>query len=247
MAEFTLEIAAFSLAGALRAQNAGAHRVELCENPADGGTTPSYGNLVVARKQLYIPVFPIIRPRAGDFVYSDFEYEAIKQDLLNCKKIGFEGVVIGLSLENGDIDVRRTAKLVELAYPMEVTFHRAFDRCRMPMQALEDIISTGCDRILTSGQFPLAIDGVELIANLVVQASGRIQIMPGSGINSGNIQTIMEKTSASEFHASARKAVPGHMSFEVETMREKLEYFSVDENEIKAMLSVLASQPSSIS
>jgi copper homeostasis protein len=235
-----LEVAAFSLGGAILAQEAGANRIEFCENPAEGGTTPSFGNLLAAREHLQIPVFPIIRPRGGDFFYSEEEFEVIKQDLLLCKKLGFEGVVIGLLQRDGNIDIHRTSRLVDLAYPMEVTFHRAFDRCLQPLKALNDIIQTGCDRILTSGQRPTAPEGADLIADLVLRAADRILIMPGSGVNSRNVALLAEKTGATEFHASARKAMPTSMSFEVETMREKLEYMSVDAVEIKAMLSALA-------
>src|SRR6478735_5805917 len=147
----TLEIAVFNIQSAIMAANAGADRLELRENPYDGGTTPSYGTLKTVREKVSIPVFPIIRPRGGDFLYSDEEYEVMKKDILLCKDLGFEGVVIGMLLPEGSIDINRTAKLVKLAYPLEVTFHRAFDRAKDPLKSLEDIIKCGCQRILTSG------------------------------------------------------------------------------------------------
>src|SRR4051794_24537161 len=153
---FTLEIAAFNIQSALVAAKAGADRIELCENPADGGTTPSFGTLKTVREKINIPVFPIVRPRGGDFLYSDEEFEVIKKDVVLIKSLGFEGIVFGLLKKDGTIDKQRTAKLVELAYPIEVTFHRAFDRAVEPLHALEEIITCGCQQILTSGQVPNA-------------------------------------------------------------------------------------------
>uniref|UniRef100_UPI0038D1B5C6 copper homeostasis protein CutC n=1 Tax=Hafnia paralvei TaxID=546367 RepID=UPI0038D1B5C6 len=155
------EIAVFNVHAALLATGAGAHRLELCENPFDGGTTPSYGTLKTVREKISIPVFPIIRPRGGDFLFNDTEYEVICKDVQLCKELGFEGVVTGMLSANGNIDRERTRRLVDLAYPLEVTFHRAFDRAANPMQALEDVIACGCSRILTSGQVPNAWDGRE--------------------------------------------------------------------------------------
>jgi len=134
-------------------------------NPFDGGATPSYGTLKTARAKIRIPVFPIIRPRGGDFLYTNEEFEVMQKDVLLCKELGFEGLVTGMLLKDGTIDIKRTAKLVKLAYPLEVTFHRAFDRAKDPLQSLEDVIKCGCQRILTSGQVPNAFDGKELISN----------------------------------------------------------------------------------
>ena len=237
--KFTLEIACFSIAGALTAQAAGAHRLEFCENPEEGGTTPSYGALQLIKKKITIPVFPIIRPRGGDFYYSNEEFEIMQQDVLLCKSLGFEGVVLGLLDINGNIDTSRTSLLVSLAYPMDVTFHRAFDRCREPLQSLEKVIECGCQRILTSGQFPSAPDGAGLIQQLIVKADDRIIIMPGSGVRSNNIQQLAKETGAIEFHASVRKAIKTSMHFEVSTMNESLTYMGVDEAEVEKMLSAL--------
>ena len=234
-----LEIAVFNIQSAIIASNAGADRIELCENPIEGGTTPSYGTLKTAREKINIPVFPIIRPRGGDFLYSDEEFEVMKKDILLIKQSGFEGVVIGLLKKDGTIDINRTTKLVESAFPMEVTFHRAFDRATEPLQALEDIISCGCQRILTSGQVRNAFYGKELIKQLIQQADERIIIMPGSGVRSNNINELAVYTNAQEFHSSARKIVPSQMEFIQKSMQEKLENIFVDVEEIKMMKEIL--------
>src|SRR3954454_14466443 len=215
---FILEIAVFNIESALLAAKARADRIELCENPSDGGTTPSYGTLKTIREKINIPVFPIVRARGGDFLYSNDEFEVMKKDISLIKDLGFEGVVIGLLKKDGTIDIQRTAKLVELAYPLEVTFHRASDRAAEPLQALEDVIKCGCQRILTSGQVPNAFDGKELIKQLIQQADDRIIIMPGSGIRSNNIQSLIEYTGPEELHSSARKIVPSQMQFLKEPM-----------------------------
>lgn len=199
-----LEICVFNTETAIAAAAAGADRIELCENYANGGTTPSYGYLRTTREKVAIPIFPMIRPRGGDYYHRPEEIEIIQKDILLCKELGFEGVVIGLLNIDGTIDKDNTARLVEVAYPLDVTFHRAFDRCKDPLEALETIIACGCTRILTSGQQPKAPDGKELIKTLVDQADGRIIIMPGSGINSSNIAMMRSFTGATEFHTSAR-------------------------------------------
>lgn len=230
-----LEIAVFNIQSAIIAANAGADRIELCENPFDGGTTPSYGTLKTVREKISIPVFPIIRPRGGDFLYTDEEFEVMKKDILLCKELGFEGLVTGMLLSDGGIDIKRTSKLVHLAYPLEVTFHRAFDRAKDPLHSLEDIIQSGCQRILTSGQAPNAFDGKELIKQLVEQSDERIIIMPGSGVRSINIAELAQYTGATELHSSARKNIPSAMQFAAPYMQETLQNISVDEEEVKHM------------
>lgn len=238
--QFTLEIAVFNIHSGLIAAGSGADRIELCENPADGGTTPSYGNLEIAREKIPIPVFPIIRPRGGDFFYSDAEFAVMQKDIRLCKRLGFEGVVIGLLDRDGSVDVKRTTHLLELAYPLEVTFHRAFDRAKDPFQSLEDIINCGCQRILTSGQVPNAFDGKQLIKELIRQADERIIIMPGSGIRSSNIKQLADFTGCVELHSSARKCISSAMNFLNSAMNETLENISVDADEIKRMKMALA-------
>ena len=236
-----LEIAVFNIESAMMAQTAGANRLELCENPNEGGTTPSYGTLSVVAKNISIPVFPIIRPRGGDFLYSDAEFDVMKNDITVCKELGFAGVVIGLLLPDGSIDIKRTKILVALAAPMAVTFHRAFDRCNNPIKGLHDIIETGCKRILTSGQVPSAPNALELLQTLVKEAGDQIIIMPGSGVRGNNISNIKQVTKAKEFHSSARKVVPTNMQFVKESMQENLQNMLVDTADIKNMLAAIAS------
>lgn len=235
---YLLEIAVFNIRSALAAQAAGADRIELCENPYDGGTTPSYGTLKTVAEQITIPAFPIIRPRGGDFLYTDEEFEVMKKDLTLCKQLGFQGAVLGLLNVDGSIDVKRTKQLVDLAYPLEITFHRAFDRAKDPLASMESIISAGCSRILTSGQKPNVGDALELIRELIQQSNERIIILPGSGVRSGNLPSIRE-TGAEEFHSSARKEIASSMQFTVSAMNETLNNISVDKEEIIKMKHLL--------
>ena len=206
-----LEVCAGSLNSAMNAQVGGAQRVELCDNLSEGGTTPSPGIISQAVKQLNIPVFVLIRPRVGDFLYSEAEYEAMKADILFCKKHGVKGAVLGILNADGTIDKDRTAGLVQLARPMQATFHRAFDMTRNPFAALEDIINLGFDRILTSGQASNDIEGADLIAQLIKKAGNRIIIMPGGGITENNVTDLINSTGAKEVHASLRSPVNSEM------------------------------------
>jgi len=208
----TLEICANSIQSAINAQEAGAYRVELCENLMQGGTTPSYGLLSQARKHLIIKLNVLIRPRPCDFLYSDLEYQIIKEDITMAKQLGADGVVCGILLANGDVDIVRTKVLVDLAKPMSFTFHRAFDFTNDPFKALEDVISTGADRLLTSGQQPTAIQGEHLLRELVKIGKGKIIIMPGSGVNADNIEYLIE-TGAAEFHMSGTTPIESKMAF----------------------------------
>jgi copper homeostasis protein len=238
----SLEIAAFSVEAAIQAIEAGANRIELCENPHEGGTTPSYGALVLSAKIKDATIYPIIRPRGGDFLYSQSEYEIMKNDVIMAKELGVPGVVMGLLLADGNIDFERTSELVALAENMQVTFHRAFDRCLDPIKGLEDIIQTGCKRILTSGQVPNVQNALPLVKQLVNLANDRIVIMPGSGVRANNIKNIVESTGVMEVHSSARKMFPTNMQFQKESMQEKMQYTGVDLEEIKEMLSQLTSK-----
>ncbi len=202
----TLEVCANSVTSALAAQNGGAVRVELCGNLHEGGTTPSLGQVVMAKKLLSIPVYPIIRPREGVFLYTELEFEVMKNDVANFITAGCDGIVIGLLNTDGTVDKERSAQLVDMAKAAGkgVTFHRAFDMCRDHFEALEDIISIGCERILTSGGRSTAIEGANVIAHLIKIAANRIQIMPGSGVNEHNIADLVKYTGATEFHSSAK-------------------------------------------
>lgn len=239
---FKLEICSFDLVSALLAQEAGAHRIELCAGPAEGGTTPGPGTIRTARERLHIDLYPIIRPRGGDFLYTDEEYETMLKEVDYCKQAGCDGVVIGLLNADGTIDKNRAARLVELAYPMGVTFHRAFDWAINPFEALEDIISIGCERILTSGQRPAAVEGAALINELVRQADDRIIIMPGSGVRADNILHLAEKTDASEFHTSARTVARSIMEYVNDGMKEELLAVRVDKGEVEKIAGILATR-----
>lgn len=208
-----VEICVDSVAGAQAAQAGGAHRVELCDNLMEGGTTPSAGTIKVARTRLSIGLQVIIRPRGGDFLYSEDEMDVMREDVLMAKSLGADGVVIGMLTANGDIDVPRTEELIRLARPMNVTFHRAFDMCRDPRQGLEDLVKLGINRVLTSGQEASCVEGMELLAELQRQAAGRIIVMPGGGITPRNVKRIVESTRVEEIHLSARKSVPSGMEF----------------------------------
>lgn len=204
MNDYKIEICANSVESCVEAQRGGAYRVELCSSIPEGGTTPSYGEIKLARKLLNIKLNVIIRPRGGDFHYSEMETEAMLNDIEVCKTLGVDGVVFGCLTVDGDIDIEKNQKLLQASKGMSTTFHRAFDRCRDPYDALEKIISLGFDRILTSGLQEKAIDGTTLISQLVEKAKDRIIIMPGSGINEDNINSIAQKTGSNEFHLSAR-------------------------------------------
>lgn len=222
------------------AQAAGAHRIELCDNPGEGGTTPSYGFIKAARENVQIRLYPIVRPRGGDFFYSDAEFDLMKTDVKICKDLGCDGVVTGILNADGTVDKKRCKQLVALAYPMGVTFHRAFDRVKNAAQALEDIIETGCERVLTSGLVPNALDGAETLAALIKQAGESIIIMPGSGVRSDNIIELAQKTGAVEFHTSARMHIDSKMNYTNEAMKESLRSVSLDEEEVKKIISKLS-------
>ena len=211
--EYKVEICANSVTSCLEAQKGGAYRVELCAGIPEGGTTPSYGEIAVARELLDIKLNIIIRPRGGDFLYSDVEHKAMLRDIEMAKKLGVDGVVIGCLKPDGTIDMARNKELVDAAKGMTVTFHRAFDMCKDPFESLEQIIALGCDRLLTSGQQPTAIEGIALLTKLVAKADNRIIIMPGSGVNEDNIATLAKETKAKEFHFSAREAISSKMEY----------------------------------
>ncbi len=234
-----LEIAVFNIESALAAEKAGANRIEFCENALEGGTTPSFGSLKSLKKIITIPVFPIIRPRGGDFLYSSIEFEIMKTDVEIIKGLGFEGIVVGILDENGNLDFEKNKTLVELAYPMDVTLHRAFDRTKNSLESLEMAVDIGFLRILTSGQVPNAFEGKDLIKKLIEKADNRIIIMPGSGVRSNNAKQLMTETGATEIHSSARKNVSSKMKFSQNSMKEKLESVFVDEEEIKLLANIV--------
>ena len=208
-----VEICIDSASGAFAAEQGGADRVELCDNLMEGGTTPSAGCIKVARKGLKIGLQVIIRPRGGDFLYAEDELAVMREDIRIAKDLGANGVVLGCLTSSGDIDRNRTAELIALARPMNVTFHRAFDMCRDPSQALEDLVALGVDRVLTSGQEASCLEGLDLLVSLQKRAAGRIIIMPGGGITARNIQRIVTATGVKEVHLSARSTLESGMQF----------------------------------
>jgi copper homeostasis protein len=209
MRPFLLEVCAFNIQSCHVAMRAGAGRIELCDNPQEGGTTPSFGLIKTVREQLPdMVLFPIIRPRGGHFLYDVDELEVIRNDIEMCRELHCDGISTGMEKQNGEIDIKLMKRVVEWAYPMQVTCHRVFDRTPDPFKALEDIISAGCTRILTSGQQVNAPMGAELLKKLVAAAGDRIIIMPGGGVRAANITQLIQYTGASEFHTAAKNTVP---------------------------------------
>jgi copper homeostasis protein len=209
-----IEICANSAQSCVEAEVGGARRVELCAAIPEGGATPSYGEIKTARALAsVIDINVIIRPRGGDFLYTPAEVQSMLYDIDMARQLGAQGVVFGCLTKEGDVDVKLLHRLVAAAGPLSVTFHRAFDVCRDPFTALEQIIDAGCDRILTSGQQPDAVKGIPLIAELVKRAGDRIIVMPGCGVREGNIARIEAETGAREFHTSARSVLHSAMEY----------------------------------
>jgi len=208
-----VEICVDSVESALAAEAGGADRVELCDNLVEGGTTPGPGSIEAARRHLEIELNVMIRPRGGDFLYSEIEFETMKLDIDAAKRIGVDGVVFGMLDADGSIDVARTQQLVALARPMSVTFHRGFDVSRDPFDSLEALISAGVDRLLTSGQQPNADEGCDLIARLVAVARGRIAIMACGDLDENNIGRIVAETGVNDVHFTAFVETESRMRF----------------------------------
>lgn len=198
-----IEIVAYNIESALKAQEGGADRIELCDNPGEGGTTPSYGSIELVRQNVNIDVYVMIRPRGGDFYYSSYEFHSMKRDISQCQRLSVDGIVFGILNPDGTIDKKRSKELIAQARPLKVTCHRAFDMTRDPFEALEDCIEAGFDRILTAGQQALASDGAELLGELVRKSNGRISIMAGSGVNEKTVQNIIATSRTTEIHFSA--------------------------------------------
>ena len=240
--KYLIEIATSDFLTTRSAVEGGADRIELCANLAEGGTTPSYAHIKKCKEAFDIPLFPIIRPRGGDFLYTKDEFEIMKNDIKLCKELGCEGIVIGLLNMDGTIDMTRTSELIGLAYPLEVTFHRAFDRCKDPFAAMEELIEIGCQRILTSGQKPTVSEGVDLIAELNKKADDRIIILPGSGVRKDNIKMLAEKTGCIEFHSSLRGKAKSPMQFIHPAFADSAESYSNNEispDEVRALRNAL--------
>ena len=225
-----VEICANSVQSAINAEKGGADRRELCQNLNEGGTPPSYAAIKYCVENLSLKTMVLIRPRPGDFCYNDAEYEAIKQDVLICKELGVHGVVVGFLDKNLDIDIKRTAEIVKLARPMEVTFHRAFDRCRDWHIALEQIIECGCDRILTSGQRKTAPEGIGNLREIQKLAVGRIKILAGSGVNSQNVAELIRATGVGEVHSSCKHTIENMQKTNIE---DSSRYIETDSEEVE--------------
>ncbi|MDR1739832.1 MAG: copper homeostasis protein CutC [Bacteroidales bacterium] len=239
-----IEICADSIDSARIAQSAGAGRVELCANLSEGGTTPSFALIEVARKLLTIKLNVLIRPRGGDFLYNDLEFELMKSDIHHCGKIGCDGVVTGILHADGRVDVQRCRELVGIAesYSMSVTFHRAIDRCVDIFQGLEDVIAAGCGRVLTSGGKNTAIEAAPVIKQLLEQAKGRIIIMAGAGVTPENIAELVEKTGVNEIHGTFRSRQDSAMIYKnTELSNQEQEYgiWLADAEKIKKSIKIL--------
>jgi len=205
---YLLEISVETLEAALAAQRGGADRIELCANLSIGGVTPSIEVMRTVREQLRIPVFAIIRPRGGDFVYSEGESAEMKRSIAEAKRAGMDGLVAGVLASNGSVDIERTRELVAMARPLPLTFHRAFDDCGNLRGALEEVIQTGASRILTSGGAKSALEGAAPLAKLIAAAGSRITIVPGAGISASNIARVVKETGAIEFHSGLGSVLP---------------------------------------
>jgi copper homeostasis protein len=221
--EFSLEISVESVEAAMSAERGGASRIEFCGNLREGGTTPGAELLRAVRERVRVPIFSMVRPRGGNFLYTDAEFEAMRHDLDAAKEFRMDGVVLGLLDADGQVDIARTRELVDRARPLPVTFHRAFDECVDLRKALEDVIQTGAARLLTSGGKRTAPEALDLIGELVRMADERLMVMPGSGLHAGNIREAVAKTGAWEFHAGLSSVVAdaaGNIgAFEVEVGR----------------------------
>jgi len=214
-----LEICVDSVQSAAAAEAGGAQRVELCSALNEGGLTPSLGLIRAVCSRIDIGVHVMIRPRGGDFLYSEDELAVMRADIEEAARCGSDGVVLGLLTAEGDVDVERTRALVELARPMEVTFHRAIDMTRDVEQSLEDVIRTGAVRVLTAGGEQTAMQGRARIREMVKRANGRIGVMAGGGVQPANVQEIMQATGATEFHAALRTSMPSPMKFQARNVR----------------------------
>lgn len=227
---YILEISVEAVAAALAAERAGADRIELCSNTKEGGTTPPPQLLRSARESVRLPIFAMVRPRPGDFLYSDAEFSTMQRDIDSAKKFQMDGIVLGLLHANRKIDLSRTSQLVAQAAPLPVTFHRAFDECADLPAALEDVIKAGAARLLTSGGKTTAPEALEVLADLVRLAADRIVVMPGSGLHAGNIRKAARQTGAREYHAGLSSVIP-----------RPTENLSAYEEEIRKFLAALRS------
>ncbi|MDQ3279123.1 MAG: copper homeostasis protein CutC [Bacteroidota bacterium] len=235
-----LEVCAFTIQSCLIAQRAGAVRVELCDNPIEGGTTPSWGTIRQVREKIDIQLYPIIRPRSGNYFYDEDEFEIIRRDIEVCKELGCDGISVGVGTIDATVDAERMKRIVEWAFPMSVTCNRVFDGTPDVFKALEEIIACGCERVLTSGGKSEAPEAGDILAKLVQQAAGRISIMPGAGINSSNIAQLRKECGATEYHASARKAASNPLTYINTAVSDYGQVYIADEDEVRRLVTILA-------
>lgn len=241
-----LEACVDSVESALAAQAGGAHRIELCEDLLEGGTTPSAGMIEVCRERLQIPVHVLIRPRGGDFVYSDVEIEVMQRDLALARRLGAKGVVYGALRADGSVDVERTKALLGVSRPLSVTFHRAFDFTPDADAALDTLIALGIDRVLTSGQAPTAVEGTRTLARLVTRAAGRIRILAAGGLTEENIAGVVASTGVPEVHVRATALLespasyrPRHLSLLKQPLPNEFDRAVTDPERIRRLSGIL--------
>jgi copper homeostasis protein len=229
-----LEICANSYQSALNSEQAGAHRIELCSELNSGGITPSYGLIEKVISELSIETFVLIRPRSGNFVYSEAEFDIMKQDIIKCKSLGVNGIVSGVLMKDNTIDLERTKELISLAYPLPFTFHRAFDLISNPIEGIQQLIDLKVNRVLTSGQKNKALEGLTLLKDLKKKFSNQIIILPGSGINSKNVADF-KKAGFIEAHASASITIEESTALNFDEIPQTIS----DTEEIKRILNVI--------
>ncbi|MFN3651989.1 MAG: copper homeostasis protein CutC [Armatimonadota bacterium] len=235
-----LEVCAFNVQSCVIAQRAGAARIELCDNPIEGGTTPSYGTVRRARERVDIALYPIIRPRSGNYFYDEDELEIIRRDIEACKELGCNGISVGVATIDAEIDTERLKRIVEWATPMGVTCNRVFDGAPDLFQALEEVIRCGCERVLTSGGKSSAPEAGEILARLVQQAGDRISVMPGAGVKSSNLARLRRECGAREYHASARTIAPNPLTYVNTQVSDYGNVYLADEEEVRRMVEILS-------
>lgn len=239
-----VEVVVYNFESVVIAEKCGANRVELCANEGAGGTSPSLALLEKIKANTAIPVFVMVRPREGDFTYSELEMELILREIALFKKAGASGIVCAALTKNAEVDAENVKKMVQAAHPLPFTFHRAFDHVKDPFEALEQLIDCGCARILTSGQEPSVFEGRNLVKQLIEQANGRIVILPGAGVNSKNVKEIVDFTGCSEVHLSAKKMmqriVELNGKIQLGSSNDTNTYQMTDEIELKRVLEILS-------
>lgn len=247
MSKFTLEVCADSVESVLAAQKGGADRIELCGNVVIGGTTPSESLYREIRKHSDIKIHALIRPRFGDFCYTEYEFNIIRAEVKRFRELGAQGVVIGMLKPDGSLDMENMKMLMEEADGMSVTLHRAFDVCKDPMEALEQAVSLGINTILTSGQKNNCVEGTPLLAELVKKSAGRIHIMAGAGVNAEAVSSIYEKTGITDYHMTGKIVLESEMQYRKEGVNmglpslSEFEIFRTSEQEVRKARNVLNS------